>query len=192
MGEAGSDNSRPQTITLCERTTVVIDRTEVETWKPIPGWEGYYEASDLGRIRSVDRVIEGRWGPRVALGKVLTAHPLKIGGYLQVKLCRDARMKGEMVHVLVLSAFVSPRPDGLEACHGNGNVTDNRPANLRWDTRSANMLDKVRHGTHNHAGKTECPRGHAYTPENTYWQDSRRSCIECRRARSRGEYANAR
>lgn len=169
----------------------ITDGSEIETWLPIPGWEGYYEASDHGRVRSVDRTVVGRWGPRIAQGHVLASHPLRNGGYLQVKLCRDGRMKGELVHVLVLSAFTGLRPEGLEACHCNGDRTDNRAANLRWDTRSENMLDKVRHGTHHQVIRTECPRGHAYTPENTYHQGRHRSCRECRRARSR-EQASAR
>jgi hypothetical protein len=51
------------------------------------------------------------------------------------------------VHALVLEAFVGPRPEGFDACHNNGNKTDNRLENLRWDTKSANSLDKRRHGT---------------------------------------------
>jgi hypothetical protein len=54
------------------------------------------------------------------------------------------------VHHLVLLAFVGPRPDGLICCHGNGDPTDNRPENLRWDTHSANSKDAIKHGTARH------------------------------------------
>lgn len=50
------------------------------------------------------------------------------------------------VHICVLEAFVSPRPDGMDACHYDGNRLNNRLSNLRWDTRSNNHKDTVRHG----------------------------------------------
>lgn len=62
------------------------------------------------------------------------------------------------VHHLVLEAFVGPRPVGMECCHGNGIPTDNRLANLRWDTRKANRDDAVRHGTALRMG----PRGNTH------------------------------
>ncbi len=70
-------------------------------------------------------------------------------------------------HRAVLLAFVGPCPEGMEACHNNGDPLDNRVENLRWDTRSNNTLDKVAHGTHPMASKTHCKRGHEFTPENT-------------------------
>lgn len=52
------------------------------------------------------------------------------------------------VHHLVLEAFVGPRPDGMECCHNDGNASNNRRCNLRWDTHRSNMQDCLRHGTH--------------------------------------------
>lgn len=87
------------------------------------------------------------------------------------------------LHRVVLDAFIGPRPKGMEACHANGDPTDNRLVNLRWDTRSANAADSVRHGTHVNTRKTHCPMGHGYTPENTYIKPTgNRCCRECRRA----------
>ena len=68
-------------------------------------------------------------------------------GYLIVSLSKECVVKTPSVHTLVLSAFVGSRPEGMHACHGNGNKLDNRLENLRWDTVSANALDRVRHGT---------------------------------------------
>lgn len=51
------------------------------------------------------------------------------------------------VHKLILEAFVGPCPEGCESCHNNGNKFDNRLENLRWDTRSGNQLDRLKHGT---------------------------------------------
>lgn len=52
------------------------------------------------------------------------------------------------VHQAVLLAWIGPRPDGMEACHNDGNHKNNTVENLRWDTRSANRLDAIKHGTH--------------------------------------------
>jgi hypothetical protein len=51
-----------------------------------------------------------------------------------------------MVHVLVLEAFVGPRPEGMEGCHGDGNPANNNVQNLRWDTPQNNWKDRKRHG----------------------------------------------
>ncbi len=68
-------------------------------------------------------------------------------GYIQVGLCRAGKRNMRQVHRLVLEAFVGPCPEGMEACHNNGNPSDNRVDNLRWDTRSENRKDALRHGT---------------------------------------------
>ena len=105
-----------------------------EIWKPIPGYEGKYEVSDQGRIRSFRRNPKG--------------YLLKPGrmpeGHLSVSL---GRKNSQCVHKLVLLAFVGLAPDGHECCHNNGNPADNRLENLRWGTRSENIKDAVKHGT---------------------------------------------
>jgi hypothetical protein len=69
-------------------------------------------------------------------------------GRLSVKLCRDGVIHKFAVHRLVLTAFVGPCPDGMEACHFPDPSSANcRLENLRWDTKQGNMADKVRHGT---------------------------------------------
>ena len=70
----------------------------------------------------------------------------KRGGYMNVFLGRG---NGRRVHRLVLEAFVGPCPEGLEACHSNGDPTDNRLENLRWGTHEDNHQDRVKHGTLN-------------------------------------------
>ncbi len=62
-------------------------------------------------------------------------------------LSRDGNVIAFRVHRLVLEAFVGLRPDGLECCHEDGDKTNNRLGNLRWDTKLANAADKKRHGT---------------------------------------------
>ena len=113
-----------------------------EAWLPAVGWEGLYEVSDLGRVRSLPRKGgNNRWYG----GNVLTPYPNK--GYPMVPLCRKGKRKMCQVHVLVLTAFVGPCPPGMQGCHGDGNRGDPRLSNLRWDTPAGNMRDQYRHGT---------------------------------------------
>jgi len=75
----------------------------------------------------------------------------------------------------------------MEGCHNNGDKDNNRLSNLRWDTPSSNSLDLVRHGTHNQARKTHCPRGHRLEAPNlkaSYLASGRRGCLSCHRAHS--------
>jgi len=119
-----------------------------EVWRSVPEYEGLYEVSDLGRVRSLDRTRLDKHGRAFTLRGVLKKAPLRKGSlYRMVVLSRDGKPKAKLVHRLVLSAFVGPCPDGMEGCHNNGDPGDNTLSNLRWDTRSANMQDKHKHGT---------------------------------------------
>lgn len=71
-------------------------------------------------------------------------------GYLIAGLWNDSTKKQErhFVHKLVLEAFVGPRPEGMQACHGQGGNQDNRVTNLRWGTPKSNHADAVKSGTH--------------------------------------------
>ena len=112
-----------------------------ERWLPVSGFEGLYEVSNLGRVRSIERLAWSReTSARAAYARKIRARVLKArahrGGYKLVNLSRDGEQRSFTIHELVLEAFVGPRPLGLEACHGLGGPGDNRLANLRWDTRS--------------------------------------------------------
>ena len=113
-----------------------------ETWKPIPGYS-MYEVSNHGQVRSW---YNNKWG-RGDKPIILKTPPGK-GGYPEVGLSKDGRRRTFDVHVLVLLAFIGPRPANMECCHGDGNPANNSLLNLRWDTRSANVKDAVGHGTH--------------------------------------------
>ncbi|MEV1292825.1 NUMOD4 motif-containing HNH endonuclease [Pseudonocardia sp. NPDC049635] len=149
----------------------------------VPGVDGY-DVSDAGGVRSLDRSIETVRGPRRLRGRVL--RPYDDGhGYLAVTLSgRIVR-----VHALVLTAFVGPRPPGAQTCHDNGVRADNRLRNLAWCTPTENVADQLRHGTHAHARRTVCPRGHTTTDRRNLVaaqaRRGRRSCLACDRARSR-------
>ena len=152
-----------------------------EKWLPVVGWEGLYEVSDLGRVRSLDR-LDARGNRRT--GKLLAQSTLTCGHRL-VKLCRLGLHTTFQVHRLMLTAFVGACPPGMEACHRNDVPDDNRLVNLRWGTRSENQRDSVRNGTHYFAARTQCPNGHQYNEVNTYnTPDSRRDCRACRQRAS--------
>lgn len=121
---------------------------KTENWKPIPTWEGSYEASDLGRVRSLDRVTTFRGGAvrRASRGRVLS--PLNhTGGYLRVCLWRDGVMYQRFIHDLVLCAFAGPRPPGAQGAHGDGSRDNNAASNLRWASPRENQADREAHGT---------------------------------------------
>jgi hypothetical protein len=111
-----------------------------EQWRPVVGYEGFYEVSNMGRVKSIAKGMGRRGGIRKtdsdASGRQclpLNAHPKK--------------QKTYRVHRLVLEAFVGPCPEGQEACHDDGDPSNNKLGNLRWDTHLANERDKTRHGT---------------------------------------------
>jgi len=123
-----------------------------EVWKAVVGYEGQYEVSDLGRVRSLDRemtyqrrdqysgrdliIVRKRRGCMLRPGRMPRGH-------LSVAL---GRKNSICVHVLVLNAFVGPCPPGHECCHGDDVPGNNVLGNLRWGTRSDNLYDAVRTG----------------------------------------------
>ena len=115
-------------------------------WAPIPGYEGLYEVSDQGVVRSRDRCVGARAGS-FAVRRGRTLRPVCKGGrYLAVSLTREGGKRQVFVHDLVLLAFVGPKPKGLQACHHNDVKHDNTLGNLRYDTPKANVADAYRNG----------------------------------------------
>lgn len=166
-----------------------MDATQPEVWRPVVGWEDSYEVSDRGRIRSLDRYRRKGPRPRVLVrGRVMKPKARK-NGYYEIALSSPgAGYRYRLIHRLVLEAFIGPCPRGWEGCHNDGDPAHNHLTNLRWDTFSNNKLDMVRHGTHNCARKTECLRGHEFTPENTLLRKNGRGrkCRECQRQKDHG------
>ncbi len=121
-------------------------------WKPVVGFEGIYEVSDTGLVRSLDRVItyhlpcrsgETKVVGRFKRGRELKPTP-KDSGHLLVSLGRGTTPHS--VHSLVLEAFVGPRPEGMNGLHRNDDPADNRLENLYWGTQSQNVSDAIRNG----------------------------------------------
>lgn len=158
-----------------------------EQWLPVVDWEGWYEVSDHGRVRSVPREIVrlNRWGQHALVrfaGKVLALRP-DPKGHLRITLSRPGYQDERMVHHLVLEMFVGPRPEGMHGLHWDDDKDNNRLVNLRWGTRSDNSRDAIRNGRHNHADKTHCINGHEFTAENTYSRSLHRNWRGCRACR---------
>lgn len=118
-----------------------------ETWKPVPGYEGAYEVSDLGRVRSLDRVIVRSDGVRRRFpGKIIKPY-VDPNGYDRVALALSGSRSLRCAHQLVAAAFLGPRPVGQEVRHIRGVAGGHGVDNLEYGTPTENNADKVRHGT---------------------------------------------
>lgn len=153
-----------------------------EEWRPVVGYEGRYEVSSLGRIRSLDWSYTRADGAQCHHKGRMLNPTITPQGYSALGLSHPSstRQRRYLLHPLILSAFVGPRPDGMDACHDDGNPRNNTLANLRWDTRSANCYDRVRHGRHWQTHKTHCPQGHELTPDNLATRVVKKGFRTCR------------
>lgn len=140
--------------------------TKTEQWKPVVGYEGMYEVSNQGRVRSTSRVIVRSNGAKQTISTRIRKHFQTKSGHLSTSLSREGVVVSREIHRLVQEAFVGPCPPGLEVRHLNGNPADNRAENLKYGTRQENVQDMLAHGTGFEQSKTHCPRGHAYKGGN--------------------------
>lgn len=121
-----------------------------ERWRDIIGFEGLYQVSNLGRVRSLDRVIgSDKRSNQTRKGRILKPAKGNKFGHLKVNLWRNNNSNRVWLHRLVAEAFIGPCPDGQEVRHGPNGLTDNSIFNLSYGTRQDNNLDKRRDGTHN-------------------------------------------
>ena len=158
----------------------------IEVWKAVRGFEGAYEVSNSGVVRSLDRMVGGPRGQRVWRGREMKSRVAR-NGYALVQLKNNGAVRSAHVHTLVLEAFVSERPEGQECRHLDGDRLNNRLENLRWGTRSENVQDSISHGTHYQTSREKvCPRGHRVEGPNraNAGSDSLFLCRACQRATS--------
>ena len=159
----GRDLRQPHGSNSCMKGIITMDMQEQlslpltsELWRPVPGYEGFYEVSDQGNVRSVTRIIRGKpnWGTRIMesqlMSKSLTGKRYKVSGqgYLCVRLCQNG--KGTLFHVarLVASAFI-PNPTNLpQVDHVDGNPRNDVVRNLNWVTNQENQIRAVKNGQH--------------------------------------------
>lgn len=118
-----------------------------EMWKPVKGFEQYYEISNFGRVRSLDRMVPGRHGEKIRRGKIIAQcgkqdNPL----YKRVHLSIDGKAKWLQVHRLVAEAFVD-NPHGYSIVnHLDNDPSNNHASNLEWTTQSGNIQHAVKQG----------------------------------------------
>lgn len=117
-----------------------------EQWRPVVGYEGFYEVSNMCRVKGLDRMVMRR-GEIVRVAGVLLKMHRHSAGYWVVDLRQLNVRHTKYVHRLVLEAFVGPCPEGEECRHLNGDRADARLENLAWGTRVEQAEDRRRHGT---------------------------------------------
>ncbi len=136
----------------------------MEQWKDIPGYVGFYQVSNEGRVRSLIRLLPSAIEQGIRREKLILAFGKNKQGRLQVTLCKEGFTKRFQVHRLVLETFTGPAPEGTECRHLDGDHTNNHEGNLVWGTHTENMQDKTAHGTQLFGERN--PAGRAKLTEN--------------------------
>jgi hypothetical protein len=137
-----------------------------EQWRPVLGWEGIYEVSDYGRVRSLPRVIpHPTWGRQRLRGVIIQGQ--RNQRYHRVHLRAAGRFRNASVHELVLEAFVGPRPKGYQCNHKDRKRFNNRLDNLEWVTQQENSNHKYATGKLNLRKGEDHPRA-KLTDEQVY------------------------
>lgn len=117
-----------------------------EEWRDVQGYECLYQVSNLGRVKSLDRMVDNGKGKRFAKGTILAYKKAGSDGqYDSVSLCRDGKIKYCTVHRLVANAFIPNNENLPEVNHKDENTHNNCVDNLEWCTR----LYNTNYGTHN-------------------------------------------
>lgn len=111
-----------------------------EIWKDIVGYEGFYQVSNLGRVKSLDRTFERKDGKPYFQKGCIIKLKANIHGYKQVNLYRIGKRKTITIHRLVATTFINNEYGKPEINHKNGIKTDNMVYNLEWVTRKENVV----------------------------------------------------
>lgn len=115
----------------------------IEKWLDIVGYEDLYQISNFGRVKSLPKMRKYKLG-----SEYIMKPTLQVGKkYFRIGLSKDKKVKTLKIHLLVLTAFVSSRPIGMQGCHNDGDSANNFLDNLRWDTPKNNQNDRKIHGT---------------------------------------------
>ena len=119
-----------------------------EIWKPVLGYEGLYEVSSMGNLRSIDRIVTKKDGRLATLKGVVRSVRLnkkrKNYQYRQTELSKNGVVKTFHIAHLVCEAFYGPRPEGYQCMHLDGNCANDRADNLAWGTVYENSNEPIR------------------------------------------------
>ena len=124
-----------------------------EKWLPVVGYEGLYEISDLGQVKSLARKVKAKTNVIRNVPTKIMRQIVNKNGYMSVNLSGIGPQWRVSTHIILARAFLGPRPQGFEVAHEDGNRTNCRLSNLSYKTPLENMKDKRKHGTH-HFGET--------------------------------------
>lgn len=153
-----------------------------ERWLPVVGYEGMYEVSDQGRVRSLDRVDAAG---RVRRGRILSP---SMGRCARVRLSANGQSVDRSVHRLVLTAHVGGPPSADHvAMHLDDDTWNNSLSNLSWGTGSENVQQSISRSRHWQSRKSSCPEGHPLVDGNireSIRRPGHRACLACGRARA--------
>lgn len=140
-----------------KKDTIMINEKEI--WKDVPGYDGVYQVSSIGRVRSVTRVIKHGDHKRTSYGTILIQY-VTVWGYMGIGFYKDRKRKCHPIHRLVAIAFIPNPENKKQVNHKNGIKTDNRIENLEWATPHENIshafsngLSFVKRGSGNHFAK---------------------------------------
>lgn len=139
---------------LLKATKIMNDSIEQENWREIPGFEGYYEVSDIGRVKSVERSFIDKNGKKTRYpSKILRVGSGKTSPYLATNLSMDNVVKKYLVHRLVAMSFLSNWKSDCEVNHIDGNVYNNNINNLEMCTRKENFQHSIDKKLKNDSGQ---------------------------------------
>lgn len=117
-----------------------------EIWKDSVSMKGYFQVSNLGRIKSVDRIVNSSFGAtRKIKGRILDHRPMD-GGYKRISIKINGKYKGFLIHRLVAEAFLTNHKNLPHINHKDGNRLNNHIDNLEWCTHQENMRHAVDSG----------------------------------------------
>lgn len=125
-----------------------------EIWKDIEGYEGLYQVSNLGRVKSLERVVSRSDGRTQKVSDKIRKSYLDDDGYPRLSLSREGAKKTVKIHRLVAQAFIYRKAGASEVNHLNGNKQDNSVSNLEWVTSEENIEHSFREGLHNSPKKS--------------------------------------
>ena len=138
-----------------------------EHWKPIIGFEGLYEISDLGRVKSLSRYVKSKANSKMKIPERILKTGKNKCGYALVVLMKNNKRHNKLVHRLVAKAFINNPENYAVVNHIDGNKHNNSLENLEWCTSKENIHHAMRIGLRNDKGENNW--GHKLSNEQVIY-----------------------